>query len=98
MAFSYRALLTLIATLVFAIPGVAQAGDTVDPLAFFDANKRWYRGDSAESWFNFFDIPESDVRKSLEHWERIGRDLGDSRSGGYRSGGATHGTYVRWSE
>ena len=98
MADSNRALLTFLATLLFAIPAFSQAEATVDPLAFFDKEKRWYRGASAESWFNFFGIPESDVRNSIEHWERIGRDIENARSGGYGSGGATHGTYVRWSE
>jgi hypothetical protein len=93
-------LFVAISALIFSIPTLAQGDGSVDPLAFFDKEKRWYRGNS-ESWFNFFDIPESDVRKSLEHWERIRHDLenlGSTKSGSFGRGGATHGTIVLWSE
>ena len=96
-----RKLLTLSVILLIQGLAFAQVEKAVDPLEFFDKEKRWWRGGS-ESWFNFFGIPEAEVRSSIERWEQIGRDIeksGSTRSAGYGgSGGVTHGTYVRWSE
>jgi hypothetical protein len=95
-----RKLLTLSSILLIQGLAFAQVEKGVDPLEFFDKEKRWWRGGS-ESWFNFFGIPEAEVRNSIEQWERIGRDIeksGSTRSAGYGGiGGGTHGTYVRWS-
>lgn len=76
----------------------AQNAERPDPLKIFDEHKRWYTG-TTEAWFNFFDIPESDIRSSIEHWEEIGKDLGtidSSKKGRFGSGGDTHGSYLRW--
>lgn len=78
----------------------AQEAERPDPLKFFDEHKRWYTGHT-EAWFNFFDIPEAEVRISIEHWEDIGKDLvaidGSLKKGRFGSGGSTHGSYLRWS-
>lgn len=73
---------------------------TVDAVKYFDENKRWYN-DFTEHWFNFFDIPEDEVRSAIIHWEQIGEDLKNSinrAEGTYGNGGDTRGTYLRWSE
>jgi hypothetical protein len=84
----------------FVLAQSAQPNHTVDAVKYFDENKRWYQ-QYTEHWFNFSDIPESEVRKSIQLWEFIGQDLSgssDKYSGTYGSGGDTHGSYLRWSK
>ena len=70
-----RKLFVLLAlVLSWSLSAIAQDKPQIDPVAFFDENKRWYNG-FTETWFQFFDIPEAEVRKSIVHWELIGRDL-----------------------
>lgn len=72
----------------------------VDAAKYFDENRRWYN-EYTEHWFNFFDIPEEEVRNSIIHWEKIGADLEKAKeqwAGTFFSGGETHGDYFRWSE
>lgn len=71
----------------------------VDGVKYFDENKRWYN-DFTEHWFQFYDIPESDVREAIVHWEQIGDELkssADENQGTYENGMDTHGDYIRWS-
>lgn len=78
----------------------SQNADKVDVVKYFDENKRWYN-DYTEHWFNFFDIPEEEVRNSIIQWEKIGADLENAKeqwAGTFFSGGETHGDYFRWSE
>ncbi len=77
----------------------AQEKQQIDPIKFFDEHQRWYNG-FTEAWFQFYGIPEIEVRKSIEHWEQIGRGPKKPTNPGggiYASGGDTHGSYVRWS-
>lgn len=72
----------------------------VDGLKYFDENKRWYN-DFTEHWFQFFDIPESEIRDSIAQFDKIGKDLRNPQSEWertYGNGGDTHGSYIRWSE
>lgn len=72
----------------------------IDAVKYFDENKRWYNN-FTEHWFQFFDIPEEEVRNAIIHWEQIGEDLKNSANkseGTYGNGGDTHGDYLRWSE
>lgn len=81
---------------VFGQNGLA----TVDAVKYFDENKRWYNN-FTEHWFNFFDIPEEEIRNAIIHWEQIGEDLKNSANEGegtYGNGGDTHGDFLRWSE
>jgi hypothetical protein len=87
----FRSLLTCALFLAFCVSSFAQGAVAPDPLAFFDEHKRWYNG-FTEAWFQFFDIPEADVRTSIGVWQEIGK-AGTL----YASGGSTHGTYVMWS-
>ena len=95
--FAYAALIILASS----VPAFSQQPSQIDPLALFDEKKVWHTG-FTEAWFNFFGIPEGEIRKTIEHWENIGRDLTkatDSKSSGrYYSGGVTHGSFLRWSE
>ena len=94
-------LTVFLACLAFTSSAFSQESGKIDPLKFFDEHKRWYRGNT-EAWFYFFDIPEAEVRKSIEHWEEIGKDLKNLDSsltkGHYGIGGETHGSYLRWSQ
>lgn len=77
-----------------------KGASTDDAVKYFDENKRWYN-DFTEHWFNFFDIPEEEVRNAIIHWEQIGEDLkisANESEGTYGNGGDTHGDYLRWSE
>jgi hypothetical protein len=93
----------IIACLIIgAVPSFPQTPEKPDPLKIFDEHKRWYTGPDSEAWFNFFGIPEDEVRKSIEYWEAVGKDLADLdgslTKGRYYSGGHTHSSFLRWSK
>lgn len=89
--------------LLFALQnsfGQSLQNSEVDGLKYFDENKRWYN-EFTEHWFQFFDIPESEIRDSIAQFDKIGKDLRTPENaweGTYGNGGDTHGSYIRWSE
>lgn len=95
----------IISTLLILLSGchfVFSQNDTtaIDAVKYFDEKKRWYNN-FTEHWFQFFDIPEDEVRNAIIHWEQISEDLKNSvkqSEGTYGNGGDTHGDYLRWSE
>lgn len=93
----------LILVLFFALQnsfGQSVQNTEVDALKYFDENKRWYN-EFTEHWFNFYDIPESEIRDSIAQFDKIGKDLRNPENeweGTYGNGGDTHGSYLRWSE
>lgn len=72
----------------------------VDAVKYFDENKRWFN-EFTEHWFQFYDIPEEEIRNSIIQFEKISKDLKTTQSeweGTYGNGGDTHGNYLHWSE
>lgn len=72
----------------------------VDAVKYFEENRRWYN-EFTEHWFQFFDIPEEEIRQSILQFEKISNDLKSSNNsweGTYGNGGETHGNYIHWSE
>lgn len=94
--------LILYSLTIIVSPALSQESRKIDPLKFFDEHKRWYTGSNAEPWFYFSDIPDTEVRKSIEHWEEIGKDIvdldGSLTRGIYAGGGSTHGSFLRYSQ